>query len=778
MSDYLGKLLVDKDEIAKSLRERRKKHIEKTVSVAVTKSTTKGKKKKARKTKAEILELLTKKAALEEADGWAILRKSKYSFRLKKDKPLDEQLEDEVWTILARMGFDELSEGRNFKINNPKDPNPRQIDVFAKDRETAIIVECTCCEKPTKKSMSTLIEKIESIKRDSSIAINKHFGNNPKLKIGWVIATRNIEWGTSDLEKACGHSITVITQNEIEYYSKLTDHLKKAAKYQLLSHLFANEEISALDFAVSATRGKMGKRVFYNFLIKPADLLKIAYIGHKGSRNIEDLETYQRMLSPKRLKDIASYIDNGGQFPTNIVVNMKSRRDIRFEAKKNVGDSAFGILYLPRMYASCWIIDGQHRLYGYMYSEHSKNPDDQTTLPVLAYEKLTPVEEATFFVDINCKQVKVTRRLLNELYANLTWDSPDFKERIEALCSRIVAALNSRSTSPVQDRIQYSNTKKTHLRCLTITSFVDGLKENKFFGAKANKPGPLSDSTKEDLECTLKKAVSILLGYLTFFAETMPGHWEKGDDKGGYLCTNNGIRSLLALLKEILWYLEFKEMIVVDSEPYSVILPQVKRLVQPAINYFKSASDDEVFNFRSRQALTGVRKNALLMMKLIQDKYPDFLPAGLKEFIDNMDKEGTLESRDILDKLQNRFYIFVIKLLKDKYGEQKERWWYDGIPPKVRKDCSDRHEDEGGIKRKEQYLSLIDYREIVKFNWDIFDNYFTIDEKGNKSKRTEWMVKLNSIRNITAHTEKWPLTKDQVMFVREMNNKLSNRFEI
>ena len=38
------------------------------------------------------------------------------SYRLEKDKPLDEQLEDEFWCIVAKMGFDELSERKRILL--------------------------------------------------------------------------------------------------------------------------------------------------------------------------------------------------------------------------------------------------------------------------------------------------------------------------------------------------------------------------------------------------------------------------------------------------------------------------------------------------------------------------------------------------------------------------------------------------------------------------------------------------------------------------------------
>ncbi|MBM3330026.1 MAG: hypothetical protein FJY67_11260, partial [Calditrichaeota bacterium] len=127
MSEYLGPLLTDKSEIAKTLVSRKKSHIEKSVSIS------------QRLPKAETLDRLMQKAALEEPDGWTILRKPKKytkTLRLKKSKPIDEQLEDRIWVTLAYMGFSEMSIDRNFRISVGEGLNSRQIDVYAKDNES------------------------------------------------------------------------------------------------------------------------------------------------------------------------------------------------------------------------------------------------------------------------------------------------------------------------------------------------------------------------------------------------------------------------------------------------------------------------------------------------------------------------------------------------------------------------------------------------------------------------------------------------------------------
>ena len=131
---------------------------------------------------------------LEEADGWRIFRKNAKSTRMAKAKPADEQLEDEVWCILAQMGFKEMSKGRQFTIAVENNLPPRQVDVFAKDDEAVIIVECTQRDTPGKKSMAPLIEKIGAIRENLLKSVNKTYSQEAKLKVKYVIATRNISW--------------------------------------------------------------------------------------------------------------------------------------------------------------------------------------------------------------------------------------------------------------------------------------------------------------------------------------------------------------------------------------------------------------------------------------------------------------------------------------------------------------------------------------------------------------------------------------------------------
>ncbi len=82
-----------------------------------------------------------------------------------------------------------------------------------------------------------------------------------------------------------------------------------------------------------------------------------------------------------------------------------------------------------------------------------------------------------------------------------------------------------------------------------------------------------------------------------------------------------------------------------------------------------------------------------------------------------------------------------------------------------------------GQKDKEQYLFLVDYKTIAAFRWEeLFKKYYSFTKDGGKEKQLKWLVDLNKIRTITHHREKWPATKDQVTYVREIHAKVIDQF--
>ena len=727
IEQHLGPIISGED-IASELRRRNSEDVYKTVTGATTK-------------------LIAEKVKLEEADGWRPIRQNAKSTRMAKAKPAAEQLEDEVWSMLAQMGFKEMSKGRQFHIPVEETLEPRQIDVFAKDDETVVIVECTHKQTPGKKNMSALIEKIRAIREPVHTSIKDYYGRKEKVKVRHVIATKNIEWSDADLSKCKVAQIAVITDGEINYYAALVKHLRHAARYQFLAHMFRGQKIEGLANEVVATRGKMGGDTFYTFLIRPDDLLKIAYVGHKASRDIENLETYQRMLQPKRLKQIAAYINGGGKFPTNTVVNLKTgkKSTLKFEERAKIGDEALGILHLPPLYASAWIIDGQHRLYGYAYAREGNGFDqDKSTVPVLAYENLPAEKEMNLFVDINSKQVKVPTGLLVELYSDLHWYSSEPDKAFQALLSRICSRLNIETTSPLNGRMVVTGKKKTSFRCLTQTSIRDGLSTAKLLGTFTSGsivPGPLSTATPQAYEANLKKALSVLSDCMRMFADQLESHWTMGDGPGGYLCTNIGIRALFHVIKDVADHIRQKHgadlYLFEADEAFSEISPYLQVL----IDYFQAAPAHEIQAFRSiGSSLNAVRRQSYGMEAHIREKIPEFSPEVLQQYLDSRDEVGTADATVKVNRIHKKLFDYVISTLKEHYGTEEKNWWIKGIPVKIRQKCGHEWEEMNREGEEEGQLYLIDYIDICHHNWDLVAEVISFNAANKQNKKREYKV--------------------------------------
>ena len=83
-------------------------------------------------------------------EGWEEYKSYKNNkfVGVRKNKKFDEVFEDRVWCLFARLGFTYMNKDRYFEMSyDYQNPNiTQQIDVFAADDETVIIVECKASE--------------------------------------------------------------------------------------------------------------------------------------------------------------------------------------------------------------------------------------------------------------------------------------------------------------------------------------------------------------------------------------------------------------------------------------------------------------------------------------------------------------------------------------------------------------------------------------------------------------------------------------------------------
>jgi len=168
-------------------------------------------------------------------------------------------------------------------------------------------------------------------------------------------------------------------------------------------------------------------------LVAQSDLLRtIATV----SRREEDSEKgYQRHLRETRLKQIARYIDDKrGVIPNNIILDFFDK-DVSVDPKHHT-------ITIPTNRKCAWVIDGQHRLFGF---EHSKS---QYPLLVIGFLQLKQEEQVGIFVTINTEQKRLPSSLCLDLL-NIIGSEEDINRR----CRELVAKLNEEEESPWYDLV-------------------------------------------------------------------------------------------------------------------------------------------------------------------------------------------------------------------------------------------------------------------------------------------------------------------------------------
>jgi len=719
--------------------------------------------------------------------GWTIARELKRKTALRREWPHEERLENRTWLLFYLLGYPEISSGRNFKIRIERrgaDPLTKQIDVFAKDDETVVVAECKSSEQVTRRSLQKDIEEFSNLKGPIARAIKEHYGNDPKLKIIWLFVTSNIVWSEPDKQRAAGAHIGIITERELRYYLQIADHLRSAARYQFLAEFLKDQKIPGMeDIKVPAVKGKLGGRTFYSFVSTPKQMLKIAFVNHRSLNDPEGAPTYQRLVSRTRLRQISRFLQGGGFFPTNILVNFRQRCRFEQTAKDEETGVAFGHLYLPSRYRSAWVIDGQHRLYG--YAPLSDRELGQNMM-VVAFENLDQTQEANLFVTINHEQKSVPKNLLDDLEGELKWGSDRPSERIGAISARLIGLMNGDLGEAWYGRVTQQGIPATEKTCLTVPELKAGLRRSGLVGEAAMRgkeysPGPLSDTTDAK---TLDRARQVLNGYLDQIATANVELWEMG--RQGLLCTNTAMQAYLQLLASIVDYMQTaKGLNARELEPLE-LLAEIDDYLAPVTSWLRSATPADMVNdFKVPFGSGGPRQYYFRLCRLVQQFFGDFQPDGLADWVESQSEERVAEADRKIKELNILVQKFIFDRFKTVYGLKGDAYWHRGVVDKgIRTRAYEKSLDDDDADRLplEHYLDFIEYKKIVenKSHWRLFKEVFDIPEPGEKglSKNLRWMERVNELRRIPAHaTEDRSYKVEDFDYIDYVFDQLTERIE-
>jgi DNA sulfur modification protein DndB len=718
----------------------------------------------------------------EPEEGWYVLDDQlKRDVKLAKDKPHDEVFEDEVWALLSKLGFRYLSSDRHIKIKyDSRDGASQQIDVLAVDDECALIIECKCAEGPAPKvaNFKTEIESLGGKKPGLHREIRERF-DKPQLKIAYLLATKNYIVRSADKERLESFSIQHFSEVDLEYYQELVGHLGTAARYQFEADIFNQQTIPELDGRVYAVEGSMGGEPYYTFLIEPEKLLKLGYVLHR-SKSIRVLPSYQRLIKKNRLSQIRKFINNGGYFPNSLVVSVENEgKPIRFDPSSQAipgSLSKSGVLYLPNKYRSLYIIDGQHRLYGYSESEYAEN----NTIPVVAFVDLDRNDQLRLFMEINENQKAVSKNLKHTLDADLKWDSKNLKDRAEGIKKQLCQELGEDNSSPLFNRVLVGEDQKTEIKVITLDAILRGLNQTPFIGRFTK------DEIKEqgvfyvgDSAKTLKLIKDVLIGYFSYIQESLPEEWQRLPKNGGLLTINDGVTAQIQLVGDIIKHMVQKGEISPLSDSAEQIVDKLSTYVDGLQTYFKKLKEDERIELRSKYGSGAPVRLRRIFQLAVQQHRDDFQPEGLGEYWRDQSKQYNIETYARILDIETMLREDVKEILHKQHGSM---WLKKGLPEKLYTHLVTEAAKKNRLIEKEEEektpwdcLNLIHLRDIMlhQAQWStLFQKQYTIpgEEGLKKEQKTNWLVELNRVRNITDH--EYSVSKEDADYVASLHDWL------
>lgn len=724
--------------------------------------------------------------------GWVELVLLKTRVKLQKKKDLGTAFEDKIWAMFYDLGFRCLNRDEHLVIKwGEGEGDHKQVDVLAVGNDAIFVVECKSAIKAsTSISFKSVIDGIELHKEGIIKSLRQVYGDK---KVKFILATENYRVGVEDSKRMEEKKIFHLNENAYRYFQGLIKSYKSCVNYQFHGLMFKNELISSQRVRIPAIKGKMGGYDYYMLSIEPEKLLKMGFVLHRTKVNDSMAPTYQRLLSAKRLPKITEFIKNGGYFPNSLIVNFDttggSKMKIQFDPASNTSDdssSKIGMLSIPNAYGIAYIIDGQHRLYGYADADPYKRTN---TIPVVAFVNMESREQLQIFMDINENQKAVSKNLRLDLEEDINWDSKQVNSRLKALRSSIIKALSADSASVLANKISVGEDSAD----LVFTPFDNGLLQSSLL-PRASKQTYTKDTDvcmyntqnlNHDKEMTeSKKRIA------AFIRECYNYVHDELDEQlfKDFIMCNRGAYAFIALLGSINKHLvrcgEIKQFAALDTR-----MEAMKPYLDIFVNYIcnlPAADENELRFIRGMQA---ERTWLCRFQNSIHKIRNEYNPDGLDSWLKTQDAGLQQKAKDYSEKIFTILKDKVISKLEYLYDDA----WEDNVND-IKKTCLTKliqlHGDEEDFDLQSlewsEAIDLSDLKSIIEKNWSVpktedpnyitFKKDFTIELNGHSNTKADqlaWISDLVKFKKMIDDPKGKKLTPQQVAELEYIYNSLS-----
>ena len=719
-------------------------------------------------------------------DGWKLEKSNvKKKWKASKLKPENSYFEDRIWALFAEMGADQINkDSLNTKLKFGETKS-KKVDVFVVIEKVIIIIECKCAARAnTNFNGNQIIEEIIGVKTGAKEFLESIF---PDFRVIYALALQNYTVGDAIKLRMQASDIILFDENKIEYYEYLNNSLGRASRYQFFAEIFNKLDIT--DFAPVKVNGikkiNIDESITYSFFIKAKDLLRIAYIFHSDT-SVEGKKGYQRIVKPARRKQVENYILSGGSFPNSLIVSLNE--EVVFDLFNDEDpNTEIGTLTLPAKYGSVFIIDGQHRLYGYANIEEKYDE----VLSVTAFQNLEVENQIQLFIDINSKQKPVSPSLLIDLNADLLWGSNNVNEAIVALRTRLITNLGSSTSSPLFGRIKIGEKKNTKLRCITVDYILKyALTKTNFFGKYKGRTFltdgwflSKTDVTEKKYDKSLKKTQGFLEEILKKIQLQVPEMWDAGNSgPKAFVSMNIGVFSIIRLCDYILKYRtdegdDFKNLTAIQ------IADNVWTCLIFVIKHIGLLSDQDLHTFRG-YSTGGINETAVKELLVVLNKnYPNINPDILKKYLDESQTQFNIAAAPLLQSIEPNLKSIIIKNLEIKFPDTvdtpngQRQWYLSGVPSAIKTKCAIEWSSSSRVEPEWNFFYIMHYKEIILHNKNELLTVFTKigDEQKKEDDKLSWFNKLIKIRNNVGHPSRKPINKNDFDELKEIDDWLKGK---
>lgn len=716
--------------------------------------------------------------------------------RLRKPKSHNAQFEDDVWCQLYRLGYRMLNVDEPFCLPfGQESSDKKQIDVVAIDDDSVLLIECKSSEVSSKPpSYKTEFEALRLRLAGYKKAIDQAFGPGRRLK--YIFATRNIRISrnSADIQRLIDAGGFYYNDNTFEYVDSLIKSYRDAAHYQFMGLIMKGQVINKEKIEVPAIEGTMGGKTYYMFSLEPQTLLKIGFVLHRTRANETEMPTYQRLLLPSRLKGITKFIDGGGYFPNSAILNFNEREaKLEFQGQSRSKDSVSrtGVLKIPNAFAIAYIIDGQHRIYGYANSKFKAS----NTIPVVAFKNLDPGDQLELFMQINENQKAVSPTLRITLEEDLYWNASRLDSRLKALRSSVIRALGGDPSGPLYNRISLGEDRAT----LQAKPFADALLKCKLLPqAKGNRfvegtaAPSLYDASNVEHGDEMNKARDRSVELINACYDLAENEFGQNNEAlNTYIFSNRGSFAFISLVGDLHAFKSAQGSISIKSN----IDQRMQNLSEYLLVLFKALQSlkPEDVDLLTGKLGSGAETTWLRFFQgCVNGIYGDYNPPELQDWKERQDKALQNQGRELGTQIERHMKNFIVEQLKALFGDN-----WDIEIGAIQRECETRAREQmeknykEGLGRQEipwtDQFFIKDYKTIIEKYWSkepkgvtnstSFEQHFSIDVGhgfNSKSDKIKWISLFNTLRNNWAHegTKEKGLNKNDVELLAKIHDRL------